>query len=120
MKFIHRLCFFLGGFSIGVVFLMFFLFGKKTSCAYSPNARVLKNINGKKIKFDEFARLSAETLQIDSVSIYTALAKGKVLFSDSDTQLDSCKVYTIQRNNLKLKVENCDQAAKILDLSLIN
>ena len=120
MKFIHRLGFFLGGFSIGVVFLMFFLSGKKTSCAYGPNARVLKNINGKKIKFDEFARLRAETLQIDSNSIYTAIAKGKVLFSDSNTQLDSCKVYTIQGKNLKLKVENCDQAAKILDLSLIN
>ena len=79
-----------------------------------------KNINGKKIKFDEFARLRAETLQIDSNSIYTAIAKGKVLFSDSNTQLDSCKVYTIQGKNLKLKVENCDQAAKILDLSLIN
>ena len=29
MKFIHRLGFYLGGFSIGLVFLMFFLSGKK-------------------------------------------------------------------------------------------
>lgn len=120
MKFIHRLGFFLGGFSIGVLFLTFFLAGKKTSCAYGPNARVLKNINGKKIKFDDFARLCAETLQIDTVSIYNALTKGKVLFSESKTQLDSCKVYTIQGKNLKLKVENCNKVAKILDLSLIN
>ena len=120
MKFIHRLGFFLGGFSIGVAFLMLFLSGKKTSCAYGPNARVLKNINGKKIKFDDFAMMRAETLQIDSVSIYTALRKGKVLFSNSNIQLDSCKVYTIQGKDLKLKVENCDQAAKILDLNLIN
>ena len=120
MKFIHRLGFFLGGFSIGVVFLMFFLSGKKTSCAYGPNARVLKNINNKKIRFDNLARLRAEALQIDSVSVYTALRKGKVIFSDSNTQLDSCKVYTIQGKDLKLKVENCDQVAKILDLSRIN
>ena len=116
MKFIHRLGFFLGGFSIGVVFLMFFLSGKKTSCAYGPNARVLKNINSKKIRFDKLARLRAEALQIDSVSVYTALRKGKVLFSDSNTQLDSCKVYTIQGEDLKLKIESCDQVAKILDL----
>ena len=116
MKFIHRLGFFLGGFSIGVVFLMFFLSGKKTSCAYGPNARVLKNINSKKIRFDKLARLRAEALQIDSVSVYTALRKGKVLFSDSNTQLDSCKVYTIQGKDLKLKIESCDQVAKILDL----
>ena len=120
MKFIHRLGFFLGGFSIGVVFLMFFLSGKKTSCAYGPNARVLKNINRKKIRFDDLARLRAKVLQIDSVSVYTALKKGKVLFSDSNTQLDSCKVYTILGKDLKLKVENCDQVAKILDLSRIN
>ena len=120
MKFIHRLGFFLGGFSIGVVFLMFFLSGKKTSCDYGPNARVIKNINSKKIRFDNLARLRAEALQIDSVSVYTALRKGKVIFSDSNTKLDSCKLYTIQRKNLKLKVENCDQVAKILNLNRIN
>lgn len=120
MKFIHRLGFFLGGFSIGIIFLMFFLSGKKTSCAYGPNARVIKNINSKKIRFHDLARLRAEALQIDSVSVYTALRKGKVIFSDSNTQLDSCKVYTIQGKDLKLKVENCDQVAKILDLSRIN
>ena len=120
MKFIHRLGFFLGGFSIGVVFLMFFLSGKKTSCAYGPNARVLKNIISKKIRFDNVARLRAEALQIDTVSVYTALRKGKVIFSDSNIQLDSCKVYTIQGKDLKLKVENCDHVAKILDLSRIN
>ena len=41
MKFIHRLGLYLGGFSVGLIFLMFFLV-EKTSCAYSPNARVLK------------------------------------------------------------------------------
>ena len=99
---------------------MFFFSGKKTSCAYGPNARVLKNINSKKIRFDDGARLRAEALQIDSFSVYAALKKGKVLFSNSNTQLDSCKVYTIQGRDLKLKVENCNQTAKILDLNRIN
>ena len=120
MKFIHRIGFFLGGFSIGVVFLMFYLSGKKTSCDYGPNARVLKNINSKKIRLDDFARLRAETLKLDSVSVYNALKRGKVLFSDSNTQLDSCKVYTVQGRDLRLIVENCDQEVKILDLSRIN
>ena len=44
MKLVYRFGFFFGGFSIGLVFLMFFLSGKKTSCAYGPDARVLKNI----------------------------------------------------------------------------
>jgi hypothetical protein len=51
MKFKHRLGFFLGGFSIGLVFLAFFLKQKKTKFAYGPNDRVLKNINDKPIQF---------------------------------------------------------------------
>ena len=48
MKFIHRLGYYLGGFSIGLIFLAFFLSGKRASCDYGPDARVLKNIGQKK------------------------------------------------------------------------
>ena len=47
MKLIHRIGYYLGGFTIGIVILIFFLSGKKTSCDYGPNARVLKNIRSK-------------------------------------------------------------------------
>ena len=47
MKFIHRLGYYLGGFSIGLILLAFFLQGKKTSCDYGPNARTTKNIANK-------------------------------------------------------------------------
>ena len=53
MKLVYRFGFFFGGFSIGLVFLMFFLSGKKTSCAYGPDARVLKNIQLKRIQYSE-------------------------------------------------------------------
>ena len=53
MKLVYRFGFFFGGFSIGLVFLMFFLSGKKTSCAYGPDARVLKNIQIKSIRYSE-------------------------------------------------------------------
>ena len=51
MKIVHRFGFYMGGFSIGLGFLIFFLSGKKTSCAYGPDARVLKNIRTKKPQY---------------------------------------------------------------------
>ena len=53
MKFIHRLGYYLGGFSIGLIFLAFFLSVKRASCDYGPDARVLKNIGQKKIMFSK-------------------------------------------------------------------
>ena len=49
MTLIQRIGYYLGGFSIGLVILAFFLNGKKTSCSYGPDSRVLKNINSKKL-----------------------------------------------------------------------
>ena len=51
MKLIQRIGYYLGGFSLGLIILAFFFSKKKTSCSYGPEARVIKNINSKKILF---------------------------------------------------------------------
>ena len=81
MKFKHRLGFFLGGFSIGLVFLAFFLKQKKTKFTYGPNDRVLKNINDKPIQFSENVRITIEIFQIDTLAIYDVLENGNVNFN---------------------------------------
>ena len=101
MKFKNRLRFFFGGFSIGLVFLAFFLKQKKTKFAYGPNDRVLKNINDKPVQFSDNVKKTIEMFQIDTVAIYAVLKNGNVNFSESNTRLDSCKIYIIQRNDLK-------------------
>ena len=53
MKFINRLKFFSFGFIIGLILLMFFLSGKKTSCSYFPDARVKKRHIKKKNDFQQ-------------------------------------------------------------------
>ena len=50
MKILYRLGYYLGGFSVGLIFLAFILNGKKTSCNYTPNARVIDNLLQKNIK----------------------------------------------------------------------
>ena len=50
MNLLYRLGFYLVGFSIGLVFLTVILKGKKTSCNYGPNDRVISNLSKKSWK----------------------------------------------------------------------
>ena len=117
MKFIHRLGYYLGGFAIGLIILAFFLSGKRTSCAYGPDARVLKNIRLKERIYSEEALIEMQRSQIDTGSINTVLRKGDVDFSRSNTDLDSCKIYMITGNSevgkLNMLFENCDSIATL-------
>ena len=120
MKFVHRLGYYLGGFVIGLILLFFFLSGKKTSCDYGPEARTLKNIRIKPRHFSEKALQAFDNHQLDTTSISEFLTKGDVLFSESNTSLDSCKQYVIRRKiadkKYKISVENCETKATVLDL----
>lgn len=123
MKFIHRLGYYLGGFSIGLIILAFFLSGKRTSCDYSPNARVLKNIRLKERGYTEEALKQLKLYQVDTSEISTILRKGDVDFSRSNTDLDSCKTYWISGqskiHNLELLFENCENMATLQKIEVI-
>jgi hypothetical protein len=122
MKFIHRLGYYLGGFSIGLIFLAFFLSGKRASCDYGPDARVLKNIGQKKIMFSKSAEVMMLEEAIDSTKIYRTLRTGDVNFSESNTSLKTCKLYviykTFESKQIKLFVENCDDIATVKSISV--
>lgn len=123
MKFIHRLGFYGGGFLIGLVILFFFLGGKKTSCDYGPDARVLKNIRIKKRVYSESTLQSLRSKDFDTSVISKILQTGNVLFSESNTDLDSCKVYKIEGEieeiKLTIQVQNCDSIATIVNLTSV-
>ena len=120
MKLLHRIGYYLGGLSIGLVILAFFLNGKKTSCDYGPEARVLKNINLKEIKFSENIDIAILNKKIDSIEIRNILKRGKVNFSHSETRKEPCAIYAIEgkieKTKVVLNVENCDSIATIRDI----
>lgn len=122
MKFIHRLGYYLGGFSIGLIVLAFFLSGKKTSCDYGPNARTIKNISSKKIRYSENTKFFIITYRLDSIKVSNLIKTGDIDFSKSQTHLDSCKIYTIESKldseEVILMVENCKEVATIHSLRL--
>ncbi|MDT0644011.1 hypothetical protein RM553_14325 [Zunongwangia sp. F363] len=123
MKLIHRTAYFGFGLTLGVIFLIFFLGGKKTSCSYFPNARVLKNIRANKWSFSEEALNSFRNKEIDTAVVSVILQNGDVDFGKSETQREPCRIYYISGKSqdlktLELQVENCDSTATILDVKL--
>ena len=124
MTLLKRIGYYLGGFSIGLVLLAFFLSGKKTSCDYSPSARVKKNIRVKKHSYSEEVSELISSKKIDTSAISYILTKGSVNFSESNTKLDSCKIYIIEgdykEKNVKLTIKNCDSTAFIQKVILKN
>lgn len=122
MKFIHRLGYYLGGFSIGLIFLAFFLSGKRTSCDYGPDARVLKNIGLKQLTYSEVSKEMLSTRQIDTTTIALILKHGDVNFSKSNTDLETCKIYvvykTVEEKEIELTIENCETIATVKNISI--
>lgn len=122
MTFPQRLSYFGGGLFLGIIFLIFFLSGKKTSCDYSPNSRVLKNMRLKERVISAEALQQLTSVGLDTSAISTALTKGDVDFSKSNTELDSCKLYVvnsiINKQELALTVENCYKKATVQKINI--
>jgi hypothetical protein len=107
--FFKRLGWYLIGFSIGLVFLVFFL--KKKSgeggfeICYFPNCRVLKDIRSKPISYSGDLE---ETFSKDSVLWYSFFKEGNIDFGASDTKTKPCKTYLIRNeDNKSISLKNC-------------
>ncbi|MFV0541228.1 MAG: hypothetical protein ACK5MZ_08335 [Aestuariibaculum sp.] len=122
MKLIHRIGYYLGGFSIGLIILAFFFNGKKTSCSYGPNARVLKNIRLKTIVYSSQSQSQINANNLDTVAINYVLKKGDVDFTKSNARQEPCGVYVVEgsynEQDILLTIENCDSIATITDVEL--
>lgn len=122
MNIAKRFGFYGFGFIIGLVLLFFFLNGKKAGCDYGPDARTLKNI---KIKQRVFSTQSLQELKknnLDTATVSSLLKLGDVNFGESNTKLDSCKVYVIEGSvkkiKLKMSVQNCKKTATITSIAV--
>ena len=119
MKFLYRLGFYLGGFSVGLIFLAFIFNGKKTSCNYTPNAIVIDNLLQKEIIISE--EISKTRPQLSSDEIKELIRRGTVNFTKSNTKRDSCKLYYIEIDANKsafLEVANCAKSLTIVSFNL--
>lgn len=117
MKLLYRLGYYFVGFSVGLIFLTFIFSGKKTSCNYSPSARVKGNLEKKEIFISQELRNKYPFLDESLIKNY--IRNGKIDFSRSNVKLDSCKTYFFnlsKKNILNFEVINC---SKIIELKNI-
>lgn len=124
MRLLHRIGYYLGGFSLGLIILAFFFSGKKTSCAYFPEARVLKNINLKSYTLSRKAQESLAQLQLDTVAINNVLKNGDIDFNESQPRKEPCAEYAVygetsKEQPLKIILENCEENVLIKEVSLV-
>lgn len=116
MKLINRIGYYLGGFSVGLILLAFFLNGKKVSCDYGPEARVLKNINSKTLLYDEDVLSALQEKQLDTSSARQVLLYGDLTIN-SDSRKKPCGFYIIEglisEQLISFTVENCDSIATV-------
>ena len=121
MSFLKRLGYYLGGFSIGLIFLFYFLDGKKTEFNYSPDARVLNNLSKKEWIYKSGV---SQSLQLDSLTVAEIIKRGDIDFGLSDTKRDSCRLYLVETKigikEYNLEVENCNKKVKVLSVELLN
>lgn len=121
MHILKRVGYYLGGFSIGLILLAFFFSGKKTSCSYFPQERVLKNLRIKPYTLGPTATRDLITMQLDTVTVNRLLQLGEVDFGASETRREPCGYYVIvgeseQGQPLKMEVENCEKEVMIVSL----
>lgn len=128
MSLLKRFAFYFGGFAIGLVLLYFFIGGSGASCEfdYGPSSRTLKNIKLKDRFYTNEALNALKNNQLDTSAVSYLLNKGDVLFSKSNTKLDSCNIYIIEAplkenpdNKLIITVENCSKKATVQKVEVI-
>jgi hypothetical protein len=119
VKLIQRFGYYLGGFSIGIVLLAFFLNGKKVSCDYGPEARVLKNINSKILVYDASVLSALQNRQLDTIGAREVILNGDITIN-SDSRKKPCGLYKIEglisEQLVSFTIENCDSMAIVKDV----
>tara|TARA_B100001939_G_scaffold330639_1_gene327959 strand:- start:197 stop:532 length:336 start_codon:yes stop_codon:yes gene_type:complete len=108
MNFLKRLYYYSTGFIIGIIFLFFILNGKRASCNYTPNARVIDNITSKELIIDS----NRETF-FNQQEIIEILNSGKVIFNKSEPNREPCGMYYIKSGDFKINVINCENEATV-------
>ena len=110
------------GFAMGIVIVFFFLGGKKASCNWLPNDRILNIIQQKKISFSPEVREQLKSESIDSLQIMKLLETGDIDFSKSKVKNDPCRNYWIEGgppdSSMIITVELCDSLAVINSLQV--
>ncbi|WP_227009011.1 hypothetical protein [Christiangramia fulva] len=119
---LHRFGYYGLGFFFGIVIVLFFLGGKRASCSYGPNGRVLLQLRSKDRVFSEESLQFFKSQQIDTSVVARIFKNGDVDFGKSEVHKKPCNIYYVSgkpaNETIELKVVNCDSIATIEKASI--
>lgn len=122
MKLLKRIGFYLIGVSLGCIVVLFIWKGKDVSFPYGPNARTLRSIEKKQIKYSDKADTAMKQAQIDTTYVTAILKSGDVDFDKSQQRKKPCAEYFIsgsyKEKNIEMYVKRCDSIATIETLKI--
>lgn len=116
MSFLKRFGFYLIGFSIGLLFLAFFLRkkaeGTGVEFCYLPNCRVLKDLRSKPLEVKPELQAAHDILAIQFL-----LREGDVEFASSEPRAEPCGIFVVNGEygemNIRLTLENCEDVTRL-------
>ncbi len=116
MSFLKRFGFYLIGFSIGLLFLAFFLRkkaeGTGVEFCYLPNCRVLKDLRSKPLEVKPELQEAHDILAIQFL-----LREGDVEFSSSEPRAEPCGIFVVNGDygemHVRLTLENCEDVTRL-------
>jgi len=122
MTFKQRLPYFLGGLTVGIIIVVFFLGKKNTTFDYGPNARILKNLRVKERIYSEEALAILSFNNLDTAVVSIIFKNGNVDIGNK-IKLDTCLYqYNIKGkkklNNILLTVKNCESIVYVDKISV--
>lgn len=123
MPFLKRFGWYLIGFSIGLIFLAFFLRKKSEDTGaefcYLPNCRVLKALRSNPLEFGPEVAAVRDTLAIEYL-----LKEGDVQFDQSEPRAEPCGIYVVtgeyEGKALQLTLENCEKVTRLTEYRKTN
>ena len=108
------------GFAMGIVIVFFFLGGKRASCNWMPNDRILNIIERKELLYGDQIEQNLTEAEADSLDIRAILKNGDIDFSKSRVKNEPCRLYWIEgqgkQSSLLISVELCDSIATVSSL----
>ena len=108
------------GFAMGIVIVFFFLGGKRASCNWLPNDRILNIIERKQLRYGDQIEQNLKEAEADSLDIRAILKNGDIDFSKSQVKNEPCRLYWIEgqgkQSSLLISVELCDSVATVSSL----
>tara|TARA_B100000900_G_scaffold410039_1_gene427006 strand:- start:511 stop:891 length:381 start_codon:yes stop_codon:yes gene_type:complete len=117
---VRRFGIFLLGILLGVVFVRFAFPGRFAEMGryFSLDYRVMYHLQQDTIYMSPKAQCHLECLDVDQSQVLAVLDGGDVNFDKSEKNAVPCKLYTVEKEELSVLFELCEEKVKVRDFSL--